>query len=93
MSRRRNKSGGTSVTVHLDPDMAMQLDQWQNQFGLDSRSLAAQAMMKAGVSAVPLDTAVFEICMAAVREHRRAESEALLEHYEKRIAMYRGTRG
>lgn len=92
MSRRRAKGPNRTVTVYLDDDMVMQLDQWQTNFGIETRGLAAQAMMRAGASAVPLNTAVFEISQASVKEIRKAETEALIAHYESRLAMYRGHR-
>lgn len=78
--------------MFLDEDLVMQLDQWQTSFGIETRGLAAQAMMRAGASAVPLNTAVFEISQASVREIRKAETDALMAHYESRLALYKGHR-
>jgi hypothetical protein len=80
------------VTVHLSPEDLAVLDQWQNSFGLDSRALAAVALMRAGSSAVPLNTAVFEISQASVREHRRFFTDALARFFEEQAATLRGTR-
>ncbi len=92
MSRRGKKGPTRAVTVFLDEDLVMQLDQWQTSFGIETRGLAAQAMMRAGASAVPLNTAVFEISQASVREIRKAETDALMAHYESRLALYKGHR-
>lgn len=92
MSRRHPGIYGPKVTVHLDDAMRSALDQWQHNFGIDSRSDAALAMMRAGCSAVPLDTAVFEISQASVRERQEAEIAALVAYYESRLALYRGNR-
>lgn len=91
MSRRR-KGPTRSVTVFLDDELVVQLDQWQNSFGIETRGLAAAAMMRAGGSAVPLDTAVFEISQASVKEIRKAEIDALVAFFESRSAIYRGHR-
>jgi len=80
------------VTVALSPEDIVVLDQWQNQFGLDSRALAAVALMRAGASAIPLDTAVFEISQASVSEHRKHFTNALAGFFEHQAALLRGTR-
>lgn len=93
MSRRRqNINRMKQVTVYLDEELAVQLDQYQNSFGLDSRALAAVALMKAGMSSVPLETAVFEISQASVREHRKFFTDALASFFENQAATLRGTR-
>jgi len=93
MSRiRSDKSPTRKITIHLDDDLIFQLDQWQNSFGLDSRGLAALAALKAGLSAVPLDTAIFEISQASVKEHRKFFIEALIRFFEDQAAMLKGQR-
>ncbi len=71
-----------SVTVRIDHDTAQQLDQFQNAFGLETRGSAILALMKAGMSSVPMDTAIFEISQASVREHRRWFTDALAKFFE-----------
>ncbi len=96
MSRSRNfrKNGDPyshSVTVRIDHETAVQLDQWQNAFGLETRGAAILALMKAGLSSVPLQTAIFEICQAAVREHRIHFTDGLATHFEQQASLLRGT--
>ncbi len=94
MSRRRGtKSATRVVTVFLDEAMVFQLDQYQNSFGLETRAIAASALMKAGMSAVPLDTFIFEVCQAAVKEHRKFFTEKQIEFFEQQLHELRGTRG
>ena len=93
MSRRKpQKSAHRTVTVHLDEEFVYQLDQYQTQFGIETRGAALVAFAKSGMSAIPLNTAVFEISQASVREVQKAERDALLAYLESRLALYRGFR-
>ncbi len=93
---RRRKYGdqfqpGTHrVTVTIDADLAGQLDQYQNAFGIDSRGLALVALAKAGISALPLESAAFEIVHAAAKEHRKAMTDATIRFHEEQAAIFRG---
>lgn len=84
------KDGNARIYVPLEPELAQQLDQWQLHFGFETRGLAAAAMMRAGISAVPLDSVVFAACMAAVRQFRDQEVHALVSFLEDRLRLYNG---
>lgn len=81
-----------TVTVHLDEDDVLAIDQYQNSFGIDSRGDTVRALFRAGVSAVPLNTAIFEISQASVREHRKYFTEALARFFEEQAALLKGNR-
>jgi len=90
MRRKQKGDDSSRVTVYVDADMNLMIDQWQNQFGIDSRGLAALAMMKAGSGLVPLNSATFALVHAAVTEHRKALNEATVRFFEEQLAVYRG---
>ncbi len=94
MSRRKiwDQPGTHRVTVLIDAAFASELDQYQNAFGIDSRGLALLALAKAGKSAMPLETAAFEIVHAAAKEHRKAMTDATIRFHEEQAALFRGTR-
>lgn len=77
-----------AVTIFLEPEDSVALDQWAFSFNLDNRAAAALCIFRAGIAAVPLDTAIFEVCAAAVRETRKAEFLALEEFHTKRAQLY-----
>lgn len=89
MSRKR-KGNVSVVTVFLDDSMRTQLDQYQNAFGIDTRALAAEALMRAGMSAVPLDTMILEVSRASVKEHRRFFTEGLARFFREQIETLTG---
>lgn len=68
----------------------LQIDQYQHQFGLDSRSAAAVVLMKIGTSQLPLDSAIFAICQQAVREHRKFLTDAVIEFSMDLAAKFGG---
>ncbi len=93
MSRRRSKGPAhRQVTIYLSDDDVLMLDQWQTQFGLDTRGLAVLALMRAGASAIPLDTAIFEIAQASARATQKFISDGLADFCEQQTATLRGTR-
>ena len=87
---RYKKPNQRQLTIYLEPDDSFAIDQWMVSFGLDSRSAAALCMLRAGNSAVPMETAIFEVAHAATRETRRNEFEAMANYFSTRAAMYRG---
>ncbi len=92
MGRRKTASGERpkTVVVHLgeDLDLAQQLDQYMVSFGLDSRSQTVKAILAAHFSAYPEQTLVFQVALAAVKQQRYAEYEALKEFYEGRARLF-----
>ncbi len=77
------------VTLNLSPDDLVALDNYQTTFGIDSRGLTALALMRAGLSSVPMNTMVFEVAQAAVSEHRRYFTERTLKFFEELAATMR----
>jgi len=88
--KKNNDSRARYISLNLtdDPELAQQVDQWMVSYGLDSRSQALKVMIKTAISAVPLDTMIFEIAQAAVKQSRMTEYDALREFYEGRARMF-----
>ncbi len=88
MAKSQKSQTSRSITVHLEPDLAMMLDQAMVNFGLDSRSAMVNVMMRGWLSAVMENTTIFEICQQSVKEIRKAEFEALALFFASRADMY-----
>ena len=86
---RAKKKGPRQITIHLSEELSYALDNWATSFGLESRAAALHAMAMAGNAAVPIETAVYELVRAGVAETRKAEFEALANHYQTRADLYR----
>lgn len=92
MSRgARGKSGLRCVTVYIDDDVAQQLDQMMVSFGLDNKSQAAGVAIKAGLSAIPVETTIHEVSQASVKNIHKHEFDALAEYLEGRAKLYRAS--
>jgi hypothetical protein len=95
VSRKKNNDGRTryiSLNLTDDPEIAQHIDQWMVSYGLDSRSQTLKVMIKTAVSAVPMDTMIFEIAQAAVKQSRMTEYDALREFYEGRARLFGASR-
>lgn len=91
LSRKKNP-GHRTLTLHLEPEDSYAIDNYSLSFGLESRSGAALALLRAGISGVPLETFEFEVLQLGVKETRKAEFEALANFYSERAAMFRSGR-
>lgn len=90
MSRqKKNRYGLRSITIHLNEEDSIALDQFSFDLNLDSRSEAVVCLMRAGRAALPVDTAIFEICQASIANLRRTEADALADFHASRAALYR----
>lgn len=91
MSRGKQGSGENKLRVQivLDPELAQQLDQTMLSFGLESRSMTIQMMMKGWLSTVPVNATIHELCLQTLRELKNAEFVSLTEYHEQRARLYR----
>lgn len=81
-----------SVTVHMDEELALQVEQTMISFGLESKTLAAAALMRAGYGAIAGDAFLQEVLNDELKRFRDNESEALAMHFEERARLFRGGR-
>lgn len=91
MSRKgqRDPNRQSQITIHLDPEIVQHLDLLQNTFGLDTRASAALVLIKAGMSAIPMETAVFETCRQAVASTRKHLFNEMAIFFQTQADMYR----
>lgn len=88
MSRKKHPDK-KHIMVHVSDETAFAIDEWVMGLGLDSRSAAAGMLIHAGLSAVPVDTVIYEILQHTQRERQKAEFQALADYYQNRANLYR----
>jgi hypothetical protein len=86
---RKKHLDRTTIVIHASPELAWAVDEWVVGLGLDSRSAAAAMLIQAGLSAVPIDTVVYEVLQHTRREMQKAEFQALADHYQTRANLFR----
>ncbi len=79
------------VTIHMDPEVAQIVDRTLIDFGLENRSSTICMMIHAFGSMFPERTTIFQAAQQATREIRKAEFEALAEHFELRAKVARSS--
>lgn len=78
-----------SVTVHLDEELAYQVEQTMISFGLDNKSQAAAALMRSGYGAIAGDAFLSSVLHDELKRFRDNESESLARHFEDRAKLFR----
>lgn len=89
MSRKAKPGSSRSVTVHFPEEFAYALDEYVVGLGLEGRAAGLIMLAKAGMSSVPLDSAIGTAMMQAVNSVKRTEFEELAKHFEARARIYR----
>ncbi len=90
MSRRsKNPSHTRYCTVNFSEDFALALDNYAIGLGLQDRASALILLAQAGMSTLPLESAVGEAMRRAVNAVKKTEFEELAKHFEERARIYR----
>ena len=83
------KSPYKTITVHVDEDMAYEIDQRMTYFGIESKGAALLALARAGAAQIPMDAYVLEMQLQSQKEMRRREEVALAEFYDERSRLFK----
>lgn len=78
-----------SVTIHMDDELAQQVEQTMISFGLESKSAAAAALIRAGYGAIAGDAFLNEVLQTELKNFRDNESRALAHFFEERARLFR----
>lgn len=92
MNLRSKKSSANNLrrlTIYLNPTLSQAVDQWMVSLDLDSRETAARVIMTTGISALPMDSAVFEACRSAMWNMRKYEFAEMAKYFDERKALYK----
>ena len=91
MPRRRNpetqKQQTRTVTVHLDEETAVQLDQFMFTLGIESKGATLMALARAQMAAHPMASLEVALVAETLREVRVQEFNELAMHFDARVAL------
>lgn len=92
MPRRRNnqnpeQSKTRSITITVDEETAVALDQYMFQFGIESKGATVLVLLRTAMSALPLQGAEMALLREALRQFRNLEYSELAEYFVKRANL------
>ncbi len=91
MPRRRNNNPeqgkSRSITITVDEETAIALDQYMFQFGLESKQATVMVLVRSSMSAMPLQGAEMALLREALRQIRNLEYSELANYFLNRANL------
>lgn len=82
MSRTPKEKSFRSITIQVDQEMALALDQYQAHFGLESRSGTVFVLLETAMGALPIQSAEMELLEQTKREFQKYMFRSMAEFFE-----------